>query len=96
MIPVPPSAAARDSLPTLIHFDLTRYDWYAHGEPLMWAERAWQPRGVPVPVRTLDLRHLGEFDGVDVWAPADADSLVLLYVPVSEGYWLTFVPDEGR
>ena len=92
MIPVTRPAATRDSLPARIFYDLTRFDWYARGEPLVWDDRDWQPRGAPVAARADALRRLGEFGGVDIWTDADADSVESLYVPVSEGFWLTFVP----
>lgn len=97
MIPVapPPRLTARDSLPARIFYDLTRYDWYAHGEPLRWADHDWQPRGVPVALETEQLRHVGEYEGVDLWVRADEDPVTRVYVPVSEGYWLPFAVEEG-
>lgn len=92
MIPVrpPPRLVARDSLPTRIFYDLTRFVWYARGEPLRWQDAEWQPRGEPVALRTEDLRLVGEYEGVDIWIRADAESVTRVYVPVSEGFWLPF------
>lgn len=92
MIPTSRVDAERDSVPERIFYDLTRFEWYARGEPLVWDEREWEPRGAPVAADAEALRRLGDFGGVDVWMDADADSLARLYVPVSEGFWLTFVP----
>ncbi len=94
MIPVAPrtGSATRDSLPRRIYYDLARFDWYARGEPVQWQDQLWEPAGGPVAFVTQDLRLLGEFEGVDLWTLADADTIATLYVPVSEGFWLPFRP----
>lgn len=98
MIPVrpPPRLVARDSLPARIYYDLTRFEWYARGEPLRWADRDWQPDGNPLALETETLRLVGEFEGVDVWIRADEDPVMHIYVPVSEGFWLRFASEGGN
>lgn len=88
-----------DSLPPRIFFDLSRYEWYVQQRPVVWDEREWQPAGSPVALPARDLRLVGEFEGVDLYAPVPGDSIPedRLYVPVSEGFWLPFSPAaEGR
>lgn len=97
MIPVAPlpRMVARDSVPENIYFDLTRFEWYAHGEPLRWEDRDWHPVGAPVELPIEELRKVGDYEGVDVWAPEAAEVFTVLYVPVSEGFWLRFMPAPG-
>lgn len=89
---VPGSDSAADTLPPRIFFDLARYEWYVRQRPIRWDGREWQPSGAPIPLLARDLRHVGEFEGVDLYAPVQADTIPpdRLFVPVSEGFWLPF------
>jgi len=95
MIPAPPRTAARDSLPTRIYYNLSSYEWYARSEPLHWDDRDWDMAGGPIPLETEGMSLVGEYQGVDVYVVAAEDSVgsvTLVYVPVSEGFWLPFQP----
>jgi hypothetical protein len=94
-LPAPPRLVAADSLPPRIFFDLTRFEWYAHREPLIWDHIEWQPGAAPVALRTEEMTHVGEYRGVDLYvstADDSAGSVDAVYVPVSEGFWLPFQP----
>lgn len=86
---VPPDAAAR---PDRIYYDLTRFDWYAHGEPLVFDSMPYEPDGRPVALDARTLERVGAYDGVDVYRRG---SDTHLYVPVYDGYWLAFEPAGG-
>lgn len=94
LVPGVVPAPGQDSLPPRLFLDLDRYEWYAQERPLIWRELEWEPAGRPVPLQLGDLRLMGEFEGVDFYAPPMADSVLpdRLYVPVSEGFWLPFAP----
>ena len=95
MIPALPRTASTDSLPARIYYNLSRHEWYAHGEPLHWDDRDWDMSGGPVPLETEAMTLVGEYQGVDVYvvtAEDSAGSVALVYVPVSEGFWLPFEP----
>lgn len=83
----PPDAAAR---PERIFHDLTRFDWYARGEPLVHEGRSYalDVHG-PVALDARTLRRVGEYGGVDYY---QRDTDARLYVPVYDGYWLGFAP----
>lgn len=85
----PPDAEAR---PDRIYYDLMRYDWYAHGEPLVFDSASYEPDGRPVSIDARTLQLVGEYDGVDVYR---RDTDPRLYVPVYDGYWLAFEPADG-
>lgn len=77
--------------PLRIFQDLTAFDWYRQGEPLVHEGRAYQPSGPPVRAEPGTMRKIGEYGGVDIYAlDADAEDSSL-YVPVYENYWLAFV-----
>jgi hypothetical protein len=89
------TAEVAEPLPERIYFDLTRYDWYAHGEPLVYAEIQYEVGRNLLAAPTSAMRKLGEYQGVDVYGPADTPSDSTLYVPVFPGYWLPFVRTDG-
>lgn len=77
-----------------IYYDLTRFEWYARGEPLVRDGVAYQPAGLPIALSLRELERIGEFEGVEYYRRAgDADHL---YVPVFDGYWLAFRPPPAR
>ena len=73
-----------------IYYDLTRYDWYARGEPLVHGQSSYQPAGAPVAASLDQMEREGEYQGVEYYR-RDGDE-TLLYVPVFDGYWLGFRP----
>jgi hypothetical protein len=84
------TAAAAEPLPERIYFDLTRHDWYARGEPLVYSEVRYEAGRDVVAAPLSAMRKLGEYQGVDVYGAADAAGDSTLYVPVHPGYWLPF------
>jgi hypothetical protein len=84
-----------EPLPERIYYDLTRFEWYARGEPLMFESHAYSPRGEPVRASATAMRKVGDFQGVEVYrADNEASAGDVLYVPVFEGFWLPFVSDS--
>lgn len=84
--------APRETLPSSrIYYTLTRHEWYARGEPLVHEGRRYQAGGMPVRAELDEMRHLGDYHGVEYYAREDGSSAV--YVPVFEGYWQPFPPD---
>jgi hypothetical protein len=80
----------RESLPSSrIYYTLTDYAWYAHGEPLLHEGRPHVPVGLPIAASVEEMEKVGEYEGVDYYTRRN-DSEPVLYVPVFEGYWLTF------
>lgn len=85
----PSDAAAR---PERIYHDLTRFDWYARGEPLVHEGRSYGLDGDgPVALDARTLERVGEYGGVEYY---HRDSDARLYVPVYDGYWLGFAPEN--
>lgn len=81
-----------DDLPPVIYYDLTRFDWYARGEPMRLDDGAYAPGGAPVRAATSEMEKVGEYEGVEYYARDDASgSEGVVYVPVFEGFWLPFV-----
>ncbi|HEX7120699.1 MAG TPA: hypothetical protein VF212_18040 [Longimicrobiales bacterium] len=88
--PAPPREA-RDGEPPEIYYDLTRYDWYRRGRPLVAAGRPYQPSGRPEPTGAREFVPLGRFQGVAYYTPDGATPPhAVLYVPVAPGYWQPF------
>ena len=71
-----------------IYFNLTQHEWYAKGQPLVHGGRAFMPVGFPVAASLPEMQRMGEYQGVEYYKRADADSI--LYIPVSRGYWQVF------
>lgn len=71
-----------------IYYDLTRFAWYAQGEPLVHAEQPYQPSGRPLAVSLGEMEPAGEYQGVEYYRRAGDDAS--LYIPVFDGYWLVF------
>ena len=79
----------REVLPAdRIYFNLTQHEWYAKGQPLVHEGRGYMPAGFPVAASLPEMQRMGEYQGVEYYRRADADSM--LYVPVSRGYWQVF------
>jgi len=94
----PASAASEDTAaatarPDEIYYDLTAYEWYRRGEPLIAGDLAFQPDGVPLPVSFDSLRRAGNYQGVDYYVRRDlSGSHDTLFVPVFDDYWQPFLP----
>ena len=89
--------APRPALPPNIYYDLTRFEWYARGEPLVQDDVAFTATGVPVALPLAELEHAGNYQGVDFYqhrSAADRDAV--RYVPVYEGFWLRFSAEPTR
>lgn len=80
-----------DDLPPVIYYDLTRFEWYARGEPMRLEDGSYAPRGAPVRAATSEMQKIGEYEGVEYYERNDeSDSEGVVYVPVFEGFWLPF------
>jgi hypothetical protein len=77
--------------PLRIFHDLTGFDWYRRGEPLVYNGRAYQPSGPPVRAEAGTMTKIGEYGGVDIYAHAAPAEDGALYVPVYEDYGLAFI-----
>jgi hypothetical protein len=96
------AAPAQDQhdTPAVIYYDLTTFDWYRHGKPLLVEGRSYLP-GRVAPTGERRLERGGAYDGVDFYIlkgqPAPHDTL---FIPVYRGYWLSFVlaapPNTGN
>lgn len=73
-----------------IYFTLTDYDWYAHGEPLVFENASYRAGTGVVAAPVSSMRKVGEYQGVDVYAADGADADTSVYVPVHPGYWQAF------
>lgn len=81
--------------PRKIYYDLTHFDWYRRGEPLIHEERSYRPATV-LPTGERELEREDEYQGVDFYVAKGRDEPAdTLFVPVYTGYWLAFVPVEG-
>lgn len=79
--------------PDEIYYDLTIYDWYRRGEPLVAGGFAFQPAGTPraIPLDSLD--RAGNYQGVDFYVRNGAgEPFDTLFVPVFEDFWQPFLP----
>ncbi|MGH7505685.1 MAG: hypothetical protein ACRELX_08530, partial [Longimicrobiales bacterium] len=86
--PVREAPPEEEAVPARIYYDLTRHDWYAHGEPLILADDTYAIGSGLYAAPASDMRRIGEYEGVDAYALAGDDSTV--YVPVYPGYWQPF------
>jgi hypothetical protein len=75
--------------PETIYYDLTRFEWYARGEPLVHDGRRYAAGGALVAAPANAMERVGEYGGVQYYRqPASGDAT--LFVPVHERYWLQF------
>jgi hypothetical protein len=81
--------ASTDDRPAVVYPDLTRYDWYARGEPLVHEGRAFVAGGPLVAAPASAMEHAGEYGGVAYFREGGGNDSTL-YVPVYARYWLAF------
>jgi hypothetical protein len=96
--PGSPAGPQPDSAPqpVTIYYDLTRFDWYARGEPLRHGNADYVARAAPIRASAAGMRRAGEYQGVDYYRSADdAEPPGVVYVPVFEGFWLPFTADTS-
>lgn len=89
-------AEERPTRPERIYYDLTAYEWYRQGRPLVVDGRNYMPSDVPITLPDTPLEKAGEYEGVDYYVVEDAEPpYAVVYVPVFEDYWLPFAPVGG-
>jgi len=93
----------RNGEPPEIYYDLTRFEWYRRGQPLLVGGRPFQPAGRPEPTGAREFTELGRYEGVTYYVVAGSRAPHgVVYVPVSPGSWHPFVhvgsgaPVEGQ
>ena len=86
VVEVPPS----EPLPERIYFNLTDYEWYAAGEPLVYRNAEYNAATGVIAAPLSRMRQVGEYQGVDVYAAEGESEDSTLYVPVYPGYWQPF------
>jgi hypothetical protein len=87
-------ARSAGTMPDEIYYDLTRFEWYRHGQPLMIDGTGFVPDGIPRAIRDRPLEKAGEYGGVAYYAAKGASQARIVLVPVFEGYWQAFVPQH--
>lgn len=87
--PVP--ARRADARELRIYYDLTAYEWYRRGQPLIFRAGSYLPEGKPQAIPAERLRRLGQYGGVDFYHAEGSAPDEMVYVPVFEGYWQPFV-----
>lgn len=97
--PVDTALAARAEVPGKqpeeIYFDLTAFDWYRQGRPLMHQGRAYMPQADPTPI-DVELREAGAYGGVRYYvAEGTREPVYTIYVPVYYRYWQRFTAPPG-
>jgi len=93
--PAAPAIAVEDT-PSELYFDLTLFDWYRRGEPLVHQGRRYQAMGDPVVESAESMAELGRYQGVAYYRRQDAaDPVYTVYVPVYYRYWQRFVAPPG-
>lgn len=79
--------------PAEIYYDLTAFDWYRRGEPLVIDGREYRPDGIPEAERARKFEPVGEYMGVTYYVLENSSEPHLaVYIPVSPGYWQPFTP----
>jgi hypothetical protein len=86
----PAPAEPDHDLPASIYYDLTSFDWYRRGEPLLHEGQRYLP-GKVEPAAGRRFKYEGAYDGVDYYVLRDEqEPHHTIYVPVYSGYWLSF------
>lgn len=88
-------SAHPDTVTPPVYYDLTRFDWYRRGQPLVADNLRYSPEGPLVSLTRDSLTMAGRYDGV-VYYRAGHGDMDTVYVPVYRHYWLAFVHGGGR
>lgn len=86
--------------PAVIYYDLTTFEWYRRGEPIVLEGRQYNP-GKVEPTGERRFRKDGTYGGVDYYVHDGAEASPTqpydtIYVPVYTGYWLAFTLDPAQ
>lgn len=73
-----------------VYYDLTRFDWYRRGQPLIADDHRYSPEGPLVSLPRDSLTLAGRYQGVAYYR-AGHGGADTVYVPVYHHYWLAFV-----
>lgn len=72
-------------------------DWFVNDQPVSFESRVYQKAGAEVNLNCANIRRVGEFSGVPLFADANATSpFETLYVPVRPGVWQAYRTDLSR
>jgi len=72
-------------------------DWFVNDEPVTFEQREYLRSGGEVSLNCANIRRVGEFGGVPLFADANAQSpFERLYVPVRPGVWQAYQTDLAR
>lgn len=90
--PIAPASGMRVSdstaVPRRIYYELTDFDWYQKGEPLMVEGAPYDVAGPPLRRGSAGLEAAGSYEGVDYYRARDGGDTV--FVPVYPLYWQPF------
>lgn len=90
------AAPQSDHEPREIFYDLTAYEWYRQGQPMMVEGEGYHPAGKPEAEGDRRFRPAGRYQGVAFYmVEGEAKPYHVLYVPVFPGYWQPFVPAKA-
>lgn len=93
-----PDTAALEGEPVVrpdeIYFELTAFEWYRRGEPLVHQDVAYRPAGTPMVAPAESMQPAGTYEGVRYYVREGSASADSLFVPVHQRYWLPFVPSR--
>jgi hypothetical protein len=72
-------------------------DWFVNDQPVRFDEREYLKAGGEVSLNCANIRQVGEFMGVPLFADANAEApYQRLYVPVRPGVWQAYETDLAR
>jgi len=92
----PAEEAEEEERPDTIYYDLTRFEWYRRGQPIVIDETRYTPAEVEA-TGGRRLKREGAYEGVDYYVNRDSDQPYdTIFVPVYPGYWLPFVSERQR
>jgi len=94
--PAEEAEAEEEERPDTIYYDLTRFEWYRRGQPIVIDETRYTPAEVEA-TGGRRLKREGAYEGVDYYVNRDSDQPYdTIFVPVYPGYWLPFVSERQR
>lgn len=86
-----------DAEPVEIYYELTAFEWYRRGEPIVFRDRTYVLEALPRAIPAEELRRLGRFRGVFFYRHEEDDPPYdAVFVPVYPGFWQPFVAAGGR